>query len=364
MTSLVPPTASGLPARAGRRAVPPVVRVLSVPARHEYVDAVRPATADPVRPGRTSQWEPDPYLEARVAADWSDEVDLVHLHFGFDHLGVDDVRAWLRVLEATRTPLVLTVHDLRNPHHMSPERHDALLAELVPAAAAVLTLTEGAAREIAHRWGRIAPAVPHPTLVDPRATDDVVTEPGLVTLHLKSLRRNLADPLALVEATALGARDGGGRLRVDLHPAVADDPRLDGLAALAERESLELAVHERFDDLDLQRYLRRSHVTVLPHRWGTHSGWLELARDLGTRAVVPSCGYYREQWPDTVPYANDETFGLDPVGLRAAVALALAHDAPAPADRHARLAEAAEVRRVHAELYGRLAREAPAGVRP
>ena len=64
---------------------------------------------------------------------------------------------------------------------------------------------------------------------------------------------------------------------------------------------------EQYDDLDLDRYLRRAHVSVLPYRWGTHSGWLELARDLGTRIVAPDCGYYTDQWADVVSYGNNET---------------------------------------------------------
>ena len=120
-------------------------------------------------------------------------------------------------------------------------------------------------------------------------------------------------------------------------------------------------MHGRFDHLDLERYLRRAHVTVLPYRWGTHSGWLELARDLGTRVVAPSCGHYAEQWSDVVTYGYDEAHGLDAPSLAAAVGDALSRPAPAPADRAGRLAEAAAVRAAHARTYaGVLAAPTPA----
>jgi len=196
--------------------------------------------------------------------------------------------------------------------------------------------------------------LPHPSLVDPTRTAHVPTEPGLAVVHLKSLRRNLLEPLRLVAAAAEGASRAGGRLRVDLHPEVATDPRLDGLVELARSTGVELAEHPRFDDLAFERYLRRAHVTVLPYRWGTHSGWLELARDLGTRVVAPDCGYYTDQWSDVVGYGNNETDGLDPESLASAVATALLRPPPAPAERSVRLAEVTSVRRAHAAIYRRV----------
>ncbi|MGI8459169.1 MAG: glycosyltransferase [Propionibacteriaceae bacterium] len=324
--------------------------LITVPARHEYVTAVRPPGVQTVRTDRVRGWEPDPFLRPENVAAWAAEIDVVHLHFGFDHLDRTAVRRWLEALADARLPLVFTVHDLRNPHHLDRGAHDAALVELTAAATALLTLTPGAAAEIRRRFRRRAAIVPHPTLVDPARTVDVPTEPGLVTVHLKSLRRNLADPVDLLRAAARGAGTGGGRLRVDLHPDVAEDPRLAGLREIPD---VEVAVHPRYDDLDLERYLRRSHVTVLPHRWGTHSGWLELARDLGTAVVAPSCGYYAEQWPAVHSFGNDEEHGLDADSLARAVARALSRPAPPPADRRERLAQADTVRTVHAEVYAR-----------
>lgn len=332
------------------------IQLLTVPSRHPYVQAVTPTSVNLVEPERVVDWEPDPIFTPGALTRLAGEVDLVHLHFSFDHLDVPAVRAWLDELAALELGLVLTAHDLRNPHHDTRDRHDALLGELIPAAKAVLTLTPGAADEIARRFRRTARVLAHPTLVDPTRTAAVATEPGLAALHLKSLRRNLIDPVPIVQAVATGAHRAGGRLRVDLHPGVLDDPQLTGLGSVARAYGVELATHPRFDDLALERYVRRAHVTVLPYRWGTHSGWLELARDLGTRVVAPDCGYYAEQWSDVVTYRNNETDGLDPASLADAVADALSRPSPAPAERSARLAEATVVRRAHAALYRRIVR--------
>lgn len=334
------------------------VRLLTIPARHPYVEAVRPHSATPVRSARVEGWAPDPFFDPGTVRAWADEIDVVHLHFGFEHLDPDGLDAWLWALDEAGLPLVYTAHDLRNPHHVYRIPHDGALDVLFATAGVVTTLTDGAAAELAARSRVRARVIPHPTLTDPsprptrhRPAELVPTERGLVGMHLKSLRTNLVDPVTLVRAAARGAADAGGRLRVDVHPEVADDPRLDGLR---DDPSVEVVVHPRFDDAELTDYLRRVQVSVLPHRWGTHSGWLELCRDLGTTVVAPSCGYYREQWDAVVGYRNDEQHGLDADSLRDAVAEALNRPPTPPADPAVRRAEADGIRDAHARIYAEL----------
>ncbi|GAA1902262.1 hypothetical protein GCM10009814_34500 [Lapillicoccus jejuensis] len=341
------------------------MRLLSIPARHPYVDAVRPVDALAVRPRRTTGWEPDPALEPDGVGGedgWGALTDVVHLHFGYDHCDAATLRAWTDAVHRAGVALVVTVHDLRNPHHDEPAAHDAALGVLVPAADAVLTLTPGAAAEIRARFGREATVVPHPALADPRRTEHVLTEVGLVLVPLKSLRRNVADPVEVLEAVAAGAARSGGRVRADLHPGVERDPRLQGLADLVRRAPVDVVRHERYDDDRLEAVVRRAHATVLPYRWGTHSGWLELARDLGTRVVAPSGGHHRDQSPDVLTYRYDEAHGLDAGSLADAVALACAQPPPPPLDPAWRDEQREWLRDQHARLYTR-ARAAARGAR-
>ena len=332
----------------------PPVRLISVPAHHPYVAAVAPAGVRPVWADRVSGWDPDPIFDPGAVRELAGEADLIHLHFGFDQLTPQGVRRWLTELTAAELPLVFTVHDLRNPHHLDPAAHADLLAELIPAAAELITLTPGAAAEIARRYGRVATVLRHPSLLAGPRVAGVATEPGLVVLHLKSLRRNLQDPERVVRAAAAGARGARGRLRVDLHPEAVDDLRLAALLG-EPPEAIEFVVHPRFADGELERYLRQAQVTVLPHQWGTHSGWLELARDLGTRVVAPDCGFYAEQWPEVVSYVNNEARGLDEASLAGAVARALELPILEPAGAADRNAERAQVKRAHAGIYARVA---------
>lgn len=332
-----------------------MTRVATVPSAHPYLDAVLPPETVRVGPPPPAEdpWAPSPWLDPRYLTAHADEVDVVHLHFGFDGLTPDEMLAWTEAVRRSRIPLVVTVHDLRNPHHSTRERHDRHLAALLGAAEVVLTLTEGAADEIAERFQRSCIVVAHPGLVTP--LPGVGREPRLVGVHLKSLRTNLLDPLDVVRAAASGAVSGGGRLRVDVHDDVDLDARVPGLRRAADAGEFELAVHPRFADDELTAYLQSISVSVLPHRFGTHSGWLEACRDVGTRVVAPTCGHYADQWSDVVVYGNDEVRGLDVPSLTGAVMAAVTRPWPPRADPAWRLEQRAQLRQVHAHVYSRVA---------
>lgn len=64
-------------------------------------------------------------------ADWvsanGDAFDVFHVHFGFDARTPAELRAVTRALREAGVPLVVTVHDLRNPHHLEPGLHEEQL---------------------------------------------------------------------------------------------------------------------------------------------------------------------------------------------------------------------------------------------
>lgn len=333
------------------------LRIASFPATHPYVEAVRPSEVRPVSPGvvdAAQPWAPHPWWEPAQLRQHVADMDVAHVHFGYDHLSPPQLADWTAQLRASGVPLVLTVHDLRNPHHDTPGLHTRQLRVLLESAAEVVTLTPGAAAVIGC-WRRAATVLPHPALLDPPAAASRSGWSRRVGVHLKSLRRNVIEPDHIIAATARGVQAAGGELVVDVHPDVVDRPELVGVRRCAAEGRLELRVHERFDDADLVRYLQGLDVSVLPHRFGTHSGWLELCRDLGTRVVAPDCGFYAEQWPAVHLYGNHEQRGLDEASLSGAVAAALTAGPVTVADPRERVAERDAVRRAHLELYQRAA---------
>lgn len=357
----------------------PTIRVASVPAAHVYVRHLSPVDAIEGMPRVQRLVDPDPDDHARSAVskwwppamlepDWvraHPEFDIMHVQFGFDARTPTQLRELVAALKETGRPLVYTAHDLRNPHHTERRAHDEQLDVLIPAADAVVTLTAGAAAEIRRRWGVNVRVLAHPHVVDFATMHRIAAReprpPGTfrVGVHVKSLRASM-NPLPVLRVlTQILSEITGAVLQVNGHKDVLEPSGLRYDAPLAEfvhhaaaEGLLELHVHDFLSDADLWEYLAALDVSVLPYRFGTHSGWLEACRDLGTAVIAPDCGYYREQGAVIEYRNNDEAFDAD--SLRSAVFRAHCSERPAPVSVAERRAQRDAIARAHVSLYQEL----------
>jgi glycosyltransferase involved in cell wall biosynthesis len=143
-------------------------------------------------------------------------------------------------------------------------------------------------------------------------------------VHVKSLRASM-NPVPVIQTLIETVRAlPGAVLQINGHTDVLDSegarysPELAELVKSADAAGdIDLRIHDFLSDDDLWRYLAALDVSVLPYRFGTHSGWLEACRDLGTTVVAPSCGYYRDQGP-VFEYGHTED-GMDAASLRTAI---------------------------------------------
>jgi hypothetical protein len=353
-----------------RRVTP--IRVASVPANHVYIahlsdpdggDEVHrmpdPPPDDPLP--LVGQWWPPAMLSVEWIYDHHDEFDVFHVQFGFDAQDPAHLNAVVDALARYGKPLVYTVHDLRNPHHDQPDAHQAHLDILIGRADELITLTPGAARTIQARWGRRPVVVPHPHVVEfdrmraPRPAHDGF----IVGVHAKSVRASMA-PLPVIQTLQQAISDlPGARLLVNVHHDVFDRdgqrhvPGLaDHLARAADNDDIELHVHDCFTDAELWDYLQSLDVSVLPYKFGTHSGWLEACYDLGTAVIASDCGYFADQRP-CLTYGHNER-GLDRGSLQEAVRTAYKQRPAWRADSTERRAERARVAATHREIYERM----------
>jgi hypothetical protein len=320
-----------------------LLTLASVPAGHPYVESVVDPSRvrllpDPVPPDATlpNQWWPPRLLDPAYLFGHVGHFDVMHVHFGFEGFAIDQLREATTILRAARVPLVLTVHDLHNPHVADPARHLAQLDVLVPAAAEVVTLTRGAATVVQQRWGRDAVVLPHPHVLPidvvgaARAGRDV----PVIGVHGKGLRANV-NPWPILDALLDGDLPPS-QVRFDLDDeAVRAVPRMDARLSGYRRAGVDVRTHPRFTDAEFAAYLAAVDVAVLPYPFGTHSGWAEACYDAGTTVVSPDCGFFAEQHEG--PVFRYGPTGLDAAGLRRAVVLGLESSRPRGEDHARRL---------------------------
>jgi hypothetical protein len=349
------------------------LRVASVPASHVYVrhlsepggvDSVVRLTDPAPADGRTvpGGWWPPLMLGPGWVSDNRDKFDVFHIHFGFDAIGPDVLSGVVQELKMHGKPLVYTVHDLRNPHHSESVAHAQQQDVLVTAADELVTLTLGAAQAIWDRWGRKCHVLPHPHVLGSDRIEQKrhVGECFVVGVHAKSLRANM-DPLPVVDALVdIVSVLPHAVLQIDVHDEIFDPSNhwfapQTGVALLEydRHDHVRVRVHPYFSDGELWDYLASLTVSVLPYRFGSHSGWLEACFDLGTAVIVPGCGFYDQQRPCGVFEFSEDHFGAE--SLRRAVDdayLRWALGTPTPRATWAeRRTERVELAAAHRQLY-------------
>ena len=111
-------------------------------------------------------------------------------------------------------------------------------------------------------------------------------------------------------------------------------------------------MHPYYSDEQLFSYLSSLSVSVLPYRFGTHSGWLEACHDLGTQVIAPSCGFYHQLNPCETYTFDEERF--DTASLEECVQRAYRKRWTSPrATWEERMSERRFLARAHRAIYER-----------
>lgn len=289
-----------------------VIRVAHLPGRTPYA---RKLTAPQVRIVNGTETRSGMPVPIDISFDWLmsqsalDFFDVLHIHsieFA-DPQVVDDVLD--RCLSVGRR-LVFTFHDVVPMFDHDHASYRRKLQSVCAAASHVVTLTSGAAAAIREIGvvpdvDRRLAVVPHGFVLHPddRRWGAAGTNGGKVEYALFGAFRPNRDTYALLLNWYYGLLQHEARLNLLCRSINPCDLGSDGiqlrevLAFLqSDRERMTVRLCPFPTDEQVIEFLVRNDVLVMPYRWGTHSGQLELAFDLNLIPVIPDIGYYREQW--------------------------------------------------------------------
>lgn len=272
-------------------------RVLSYPPRHPYVDRLHGRAARLVHRQaempRVSQFYDLSWID-----DHAHDFDIAHLHFGHEQYRIDHVLEVIAAHREREVPVVLTVHDLQIPHLGPADPYARDLATAAgPMVDALLTLTPGCAAAVRSLTGRSVTIVPHGPVIPAarrrqlRARHTEGAPAGRSWLLLAGrLRPNLGWHEVV---QAYRAVSPVRRLRIQVHRTCAQEVR----RATRHAPGIDVVSHDRLTHAQLEELVADAAALLLPYRWGTHSGLLELAADTATPTVVTDAGFLAQQHP-------------------------------------------------------------------
>ncbi|WP_405523602.1 hypothetical protein OG426_10035 [Streptomyces canus] len=244
-----------------------------------------------------------------VSADWLLEhspltwLDVLHLH----HIDFEDVATLERLLDACLghgVNVVFTAHDTR-PMVGNAEGFVERLRLLRRAEVSWVCLTEGSVTKLTEVLGERpnAAVIPHGYVAAPESLADLERESrSLGTRYLMfGAARASRDQLSTMANWSLGIADPHSALHVLLRafsPAdFTDGGSAPPLLEMAGRDPrIRLSMRPYPTDEEVTRAGLTADALLLPYLWGSHSGQLELAFDLGMLPVCSLTGHLPEQY--------------------------------------------------------------------
>lgn len=284
------------------------MRVLSLPARHPYMSKFNTGKDIKfVNPDTDffegSQKLTEEYLDTHYPPS---SYDVVHIHFSYDLLSVQKFEKLLRYFKQHKRPIVWTCHNRKSliKRDLCNGKYERLLFEY---SNKIISPTQGCATWLHQHFGEHKSGIeiiPLGFLADPdlvaSLASQVPKDRNLFTILLGDFRgsKEVVSPiLNFLHCSALAR----ARLKLIYKPfnlsvGSGINWELIILHFLTQHPRITtFSLPEISNEVIVKAFLE-SHAIILPYKWGTHSGQIELAKDCGCHIIAPTVGFFYEQW--------------------------------------------------------------------
>ncbi|MGB9847915.1 MAG: glycosyltransferase [Minisyncoccia bacterium] len=253
------------------------------------------------------------YLEKNFP---SEAYDIIHIHFSFNLLPLSQFKKLLDYFKSIKKPIVWTVHSLKPQRirNLEKGKYEKLLFRY---ADKLITLTVGAKNWIENNWGRPhlpIEVIPAGYIADPdevrRLRRTCRKDKNLFTYLIGDFRENkeyIQSIINFLQCSSLKK----AKLQLIFKPInLYEDKQycklknqlLNFYQIVSNNRRIRIISKPEISNKEITRAFLKSHAIILPYKWGTHSGQIELAKDCGCHVVVSDVGFYQEQWDKITIY--------------------------------------------------------------
>ena len=237
----------------------------------------------------------------------SSSYDLVHIHFEYRNIKLSQLRGLLQYFKRVKKPIVWTIHDRRSNDDESKDlEYEKLLFKYSDK---LITLTEKCKEWIETTLGQhrsVVEILPHGYIEDPikikKLMKTVKKDPNLFTILYGNFRPS-KEVYETISTFLLLSKLKSAKLRLLFNPIgfYGDNGKLktdlfNFLNQIRTERRIEISCEPFIEHDQITKSFLESHAIILPNKWGTHSGQVELARDCGCHVVAPNVGFYKDQW--------------------------------------------------------------------
>ena len=279
------------------------MRILHVPARTPYarrlvgneITIVNGQTNDaPIPRDASLQW--------LIRTNDFSSFDVLHLH-SIELVDLKTLKNALKQCKTYRKGVVFTAHDVSPMFSDDQKEYGKALKVILNAGALITTLTPSAANYISEKYRIPAEkivVIPHGNVLpldDPRWSKQSGAQDSLRKIF--SIHGGFR-PLGMKNKNAELRMLTRGISEIEFN---ANADARETIRVVRSSDNVDLRLIPFPSDNEIADFVQNSDIVLMPYKWGTHSGQLELAFDLGLPTVITDVGFYRDQY-SMVPSAQ------------------------------------------------------------
>lgn len=293
------------------------IKVLSLPSRHPYTSKFNTGNIEFVNPNTDLLSLKNFSIEYLNEHYPLNTYNVVHIHFSFDKLGVNELQDLLLYFKKNGVPIIWTLHSKESQRirNYGNGKYQELLFNYSDR---IISPTEGAKEWLNEKLGKhykeieIIPLGFMSNPIDVERIEKVTQKNQyLFTMLVGEFRENkefLQSIINFLQCTDLEKYT----LQLIFKPIVLynkDKKLLREMKLfynLIQHPRIKILSKPEITNDELNKAFIESHAIILFYKWGTHSGQIEQAKDCGCNVVASNVGFYTEQWSDAILFDFDE----------------------------------------------------------